>query len=118
MEAGGAPGGEKDAPCARKVLENLNKRIEFAIDQAGESAGHHLTGRLPPTLIPGTNQNKKGTKQMRSRAIAPLAGITAIVSPLTTIAEYRPMRFFVTNEGMVDGGHPGGLEGADAHRRA
>ena len=28
----GAPGGEKDAACARKVLENLNERIEFAID--------------------------------------------------------------------------------------
>ncbi len=28
----GAPGGEKDAACARKALENLNERIEFAIE--------------------------------------------------------------------------------------
>jgi uncharacterized protein GlcG (DUF336 family) len=28
----GAPGGEKDAACARKALEKLAERIEFAID--------------------------------------------------------------------------------------
>jgi uncharacterized protein GlcG (DUF336 family) len=28
----GAPGGDKDAACARKALENLNERIEFAIE--------------------------------------------------------------------------------------
>lgn len=28
----GAPGGEKDAACARKALENLNERLEFAIE--------------------------------------------------------------------------------------
>jgi len=28
----GAPGGEKDAACARKALEKLNERIEFAIE--------------------------------------------------------------------------------------
>lgn len=28
----GAPGGEKDAACAQKALENLADRIEFAID--------------------------------------------------------------------------------------
>lgn len=28
----GAPGGEKDAACARKALRKLNERIEFAID--------------------------------------------------------------------------------------
>jgi uncharacterized protein GlcG (DUF336 family) len=28
----GAPGGEKDAACARKALETLNERIEFAIE--------------------------------------------------------------------------------------
>ncbi len=28
----GAPGGEKDAACARKALEKLSERIEFAID--------------------------------------------------------------------------------------
>ena len=28
----GAPGGEKDAACAKKALEKLNERIEFAID--------------------------------------------------------------------------------------
>ncbi|HOP14975.1 MAG TPA: hypothetical protein PLX99_00130 [Gammaproteobacteria bacterium] len=55
---------------------------------------------------------------MKSEAIAPLAGITAIVSPLTTIAADRSMGFFVSSEGMGDGGHPGGLESADAHRRA
>lgn len=55
---------------------------------------------------------------MRSKAMAPLAGITAIVSPLTTIAEDRPMGFFVFSEGMGDGSHPEGLESADSHRRA
>ena len=29
----GAPGGEKDAACARRALETLNERIEFAIDE-------------------------------------------------------------------------------------
>ncbi len=28
----GAPGGEKDAACARKALEGLSERIEFALD--------------------------------------------------------------------------------------
>jgi len=28
----GAPGGDKDASCARKALKKLNERIEFAID--------------------------------------------------------------------------------------
>jgi len=28
----GAPGGDKDAACAKKALEKLNERIEFAID--------------------------------------------------------------------------------------
>ena len=28
----GAPGGEKDAACARKALEELSERIEFALD--------------------------------------------------------------------------------------
>lgn len=28
----GAPGGEKDAACAKKALQKLNDRIEFAID--------------------------------------------------------------------------------------
>jgi len=28
----GAPGGEKDAACAKKALEKLNERIEFAIE--------------------------------------------------------------------------------------
>ncbi len=28
----GAPGGEKDAACARKALEELSDRIEFALD--------------------------------------------------------------------------------------
>ena len=28
----GAPGGEKDAACAKRALETLNERIEFAID--------------------------------------------------------------------------------------
>lgn len=28
----GAPGGKKDAACARKALKKLNQRIEFAID--------------------------------------------------------------------------------------
>jgi len=28
----GAPGGEKDAACAKKALEKFNERIEFAID--------------------------------------------------------------------------------------
>ncbi|MCU7938093.1 MAG: heme-binding protein [gamma proteobacterium symbiont of Bathyaustriella thionipta] len=28
----GAPGGDKDAACARKALEKLSERIEFAID--------------------------------------------------------------------------------------
>lgn len=28
----GAPGGEKDAACARKALKKLNERIEFAIE--------------------------------------------------------------------------------------
>lgn len=28
----GAPGGDKDAACARKALETLNERIEFAIE--------------------------------------------------------------------------------------
>lgn len=28
----GAPGGDKDAACARKAIEQLNERIEFAID--------------------------------------------------------------------------------------
>jgi len=28
----GAPGGDKDAACAQKALENLSERIEFAID--------------------------------------------------------------------------------------
>jgi len=28
----GAPGGDKDAACAKKALERLNERIEFAID--------------------------------------------------------------------------------------
>lgn len=28
----GAPGGEKDAACARKALEKLSERIEFAIE--------------------------------------------------------------------------------------
>jgi uncharacterized protein GlcG (DUF336 family) len=28
----GAPGGENDAACARKALEKLNERIEFAIE--------------------------------------------------------------------------------------
>lgn len=28
----GAPGGDKDAACARKALENLNERLEFAIE--------------------------------------------------------------------------------------
>ena len=28
----GAPGGEKDAACAKKALQKLNERIEFAID--------------------------------------------------------------------------------------
>lgn len=28
----GAPGGEKDAACAKKALEKLSERIEFAID--------------------------------------------------------------------------------------
>lgn len=52
---------------------------------------------------------------MRSKAIAALVGITAIVSPLTSTAEDRPMGFFVTSEGMGNGGNLGGLEGADAH---
>lgn len=29
----GAPGGEKDAACARKALEAMSERIEFALDQ-------------------------------------------------------------------------------------
>ncbi len=28
----GAPGGDKDAACARKALEKLSERIEFAVD--------------------------------------------------------------------------------------
>ena len=28
----GAPGGDKDAACAKKALQKLNERIEFAID--------------------------------------------------------------------------------------
>jgi len=28
----GAPGGDKDAACARKALDKLAERIEFAID--------------------------------------------------------------------------------------
>jgi uncharacterized protein GlcG (DUF336 family) len=28
----GAPGGEKDAACARKALGKLSERIEFAIE--------------------------------------------------------------------------------------
>lgn len=28
----GAPGGDKDAACAKKAIEKLNERIEFAID--------------------------------------------------------------------------------------
>ena len=28
----GAPGGEKDAACAKKALEKLSERIEFLID--------------------------------------------------------------------------------------
>ncbi len=28
----GAPGGEKDAACARKALDAMNERLEFAID--------------------------------------------------------------------------------------
>ena len=28
----GAPGGEKDALCAKQALEKLNERIEFAVD--------------------------------------------------------------------------------------
>jgi len=28
----GAPGGDKDAMCAKKAIEQLNERIEFAID--------------------------------------------------------------------------------------
>ncbi|MCK5723593.1 MAG: heme-binding protein, partial [Gammaproteobacteria bacterium] len=28
----GAPGGDKDAACAKKALEKLNERIEFAIE--------------------------------------------------------------------------------------
>jgi len=28
----GAPGGDKDATCAKKALEKLNERIEFAIE--------------------------------------------------------------------------------------
>lgn len=29
----GAPGGDKDAACARKALEELSERIEFALDE-------------------------------------------------------------------------------------
>lgn len=29
----GAPGGEKDAACARKALEELSDRIQFAVDE-------------------------------------------------------------------------------------
>lgn len=32
VSVSGAPGGEKDAACARKALKNLTERIEFAIE--------------------------------------------------------------------------------------
>ena len=41
---------------------------------------------------------------MRSNTVAALLGIVAVASPMSTMAEDRPMGFFVTSEGMGNGG--------------
>ena len=45
---------------------------------------------------------------MRSNTVAALLGIVAVASPMSTMAEDRPMGFFVTSEGMGNGGDLGG----------
>ena len=42
-------------------------------------------------------------------------GLCALLISLVSVAEDRPMGFFVTSVGGGKGGNLGGLEGADAH---
>ncbi|MCB1650342.1 MAG: hypothetical protein KDI25_12460, partial [Pseudomonadales bacterium] len=53
-----------------------------------------LGGRPDP--VPGHNPKSGGMKQMRSNTVAALLGIVAVASPMSTMAEDRPMGFFVT----------------------
>ena len=52
---------------------------------------------------------------MKIKLVTLIVGITAVVSHTTVTAEVRSMGFFVTSQGVGDGGNLGGLQGADAH---
>ena len=52
---------------------------------------------------------------MKTKLVALIVGISAMMGQTATIAEERPMGFFVTSQGMGKGGNLGGIEGADAH---
>ena len=52
---------------------------------------------------------------MKKIVIAIVIGLSGVLASFLSIAEERPMGFFVTSVGMGDGANLGGLKGADAH---
>lgn len=52
---------------------------------------------------------------MQIKVVTFIVGITAVAGQTPVMAGDQPMGFFITSQGLGDGGNLGGLAGADAH---